>query len=181
MAKAKDHGARPMPARGPGGKFVSAGAVKTAPVARAAFASPKPKPASAKIARFFDALAESPNVTAAAKAARIDRNWVYREQRRNPRFAARWKAALGPSYVRLETEMLADALGEGVVPTDDDARRDKAQRDRVRVTLFNAHGAKARAAKPEPDTKPHPGISSRKRLEARLAQMHQRMKAAGLC
>src|SRR3546814_16779491 len=51
---------------------------------------------------FLDALAESSNVAASARAADIAANAMYRERRRNPGFAARWHEALCEGFARLE-------------------------------------------------------------------------------
>src|SRR3546814_11683070 len=63
---------------------------------------------------FLDALAESSNVAASARAADIAANAMYREPRRNPGFAARWHEALCEGFARPEAELLSEAL---IAPT----------------------------------------------------------------
>jgi hypothetical protein len=56
--------------------------------------------------RFFQALAETSNVTASAARVRVPVDSVYKLKRDNPRFAARWLAALHEGYDLLEMELL---------------------------------------------------------------------------
>ena len=60
----------------------------------------------AKLARFFTALAESSNVSAAAAAAGIAVSRIYALRREDPDFARRWYAALAEGYDNLEMELL---------------------------------------------------------------------------
>ncbi len=58
---------------------------------------------------FFDHLATSCNVTAAADAAGFCTPTVYRLRRQRPEFAARWQAALEQGYAKLEMALLEAA------------------------------------------------------------------------
>ena len=55
---------------------------------------------------FFEALAETSNVSAAAARVNIPTATVYRLKREDPEFAARWLAALHEGYDHLEIEVL---------------------------------------------------------------------------
>src|SRR3546814_20106920 len=67
---------------------------------------------------FLDALAESSNVAASARAADIAANAMYRERRSKPGFAARWPEALCEGFARIEDEAVRTAergVGKGCV------------------------------------------------------------------
>lgn len=55
---------------------------------------------------FFEALAETSNVTAAAARAEVPLRTVYKTRRNDPAFAARWLAALHEGYDHLEMELI---------------------------------------------------------------------------
>lgn len=55
---------------------------------------------------FFDALAETSNVTEAAKRAGVPLRTVYKTRRDDPVFAAKWLAALHEGYDYLEMEVI---------------------------------------------------------------------------
>lgn len=59
---------------------------------------------------FFDHLAATCNVRAAAAAVGFTTFTVYRQRRLRPDFAAKWQAILEPAYARLELELLRTAL-----------------------------------------------------------------------
>ncbi|WP_260599244.1 hypothetical protein [Sphingomonas endolithica] len=61
-------------------------------------------------AAFFDHLAASCNVTAAAEAVGFSTPTVYRLRQTRPEFAARWQAALEQGYARLELALLKAAV-----------------------------------------------------------------------
>ena len=60
--------------------------------------------------RFLDHLAQTANVAASARKAGVNSDAVYSERRRLPEFRGEWAEALTEGYVRLETDLLADAL-----------------------------------------------------------------------
>ncbi|GMM93813.1 hypothetical protein [Qipengyuania sp. MTN3-11] len=66
---------------------------------------------SKRIARFLETLAETSNVSAAAKTAGIEVRTIYRLRRDDAGFAARWQAALAEGYDNLEMELLAHLRG----------------------------------------------------------------------
>jgi hypothetical protein len=55
---------------------------------------------------FFDALAETSNLTAAAARANVTSRTIYALRREDRDFAARWLAALGEGYDNLEMELV---------------------------------------------------------------------------
>jgi hypothetical protein len=55
---------------------------------------------------FFDALAQTSNVSAAAAHACVELSAVYKRRRENPAFARHWLAALHEGYDNLEMELL---------------------------------------------------------------------------
>ena len=68
----------------------------------------------AKRTRFLDTLAATAHVRMAAKAAEMGPQSAYKLRRRDPTFAALWDAAREQGYERLETALLARALGRDV-------------------------------------------------------------------
>lgn len=69
-----------------------------------------------KRAIFLDHLAATCNVTASAKAAGLHWSGAYALRRRDPEFAAQWKAALAAGYDRLEAMLIERASGTGPLP-----------------------------------------------------------------
>ena len=67
--------------------------------------------------RFLDALAESCNVSAAARAAGMDRSSAYDLKDRDPEFQRGWGKALEQAHGALEWDLLRDAK-EGSVRTE---------------------------------------------------------------
>lgn len=67
--------------------------------------------------RFLDHLAESCNVSAAARAADMDRSSAYDLKDRDPAFARRWGAALEQAHGALEWRLL-EVSNEGSVRTE---------------------------------------------------------------
>jgi hypothetical protein len=59
---------------------------------------------------FVRALAKTPSVTVAAKAAGVSRRTAYDHRERNPEFAAKWDDALNQSLDVLEHEIYQRAL-----------------------------------------------------------------------
>ena len=71
------------------------------------------RPQRAWIAPFLEHLAQTSNVSAAAKAAKVDISTVYRLRRSDAAFYAAWRAALLEGYDNLEMELLGRLrLGE---------------------------------------------------------------------
>jgi hypothetical protein len=64
------------------------------------------KPSSNWRSQFFDALAETSNVSVAVARARVTPRTVYKLRREDPAFSGRWLAALHEGYDFLEMELL---------------------------------------------------------------------------
>jgi len=66
---------------------------------------------------FFNTLAETSNVTAAAQAAGMNRSAAYDRKSRDPAFARAWKAALERGYTELEMQLMRHSRN-GTVRTE---------------------------------------------------------------
>lgn len=62
-------------------------------------------------AQFLRVLAATCNVRIAAEAAGVCSSIAYRRRRRDPEFEAQWQAAIVAAYERLETALMARAMG----------------------------------------------------------------------
>lgn len=94
--------------------------------------------------KFIEVLAESSNVTKAAKAAGKDTATVYKQRTRDPEFAQKWLEALWEGYVHLEMEVLR-RLREGEQQTGEGDKYDFANAIRL-LTAHRENAAKAQAA-----------------------------------
>lgn len=85
---------------------------------------------------FLEHLAATCNVAASAEAAGVTASCAYQRRMKDAEFRAEWRRALEQGYARLETELLAEALGEGGStgphPARADARVDPLPRARER-------------------------------------------------
>lgn len=115
---------------------------RTATIRGKAKASSRPN--KRQMADFLDALAESSNITASARAAGLPSNSFYRERRRNADFADQWHDALCEGFVRLEAELLADALVQPSALVKDATLKARAQKYRLGLALLAAHRAAVR-------------------------------------
>lgn len=102
------------------------------------------RPNKRQMVAFLDALAESSNITASARAAGLPSNSFYRERRRNVDFADQWHEALCEGFVRLEAELLADALVQPSALVKDATLKARAQKYRLGLALLAAHRAAVR-------------------------------------
>jgi hypothetical protein len=80
------------------------------------------KPSSTWQPTFLAALAETSNVAAAARKAKISASAAYDARRKNRAFADKWQAALAEGYDNLEIELLR-RLREGEVKPAPGAKR----------------------------------------------------------
>lgn len=88
---------------------------------------------------FFDHLAASCNVTAAAAAVGFSTPTLYRFRQTRPEFAARWQAALDQGYARLELALLKAAVDTiDDVPFDADRPIPKITVDQA-MNVLRAH------------------------------------------
>ena len=110
---------------------------------RAKRRAPKRSTAAAR-ETFLERLAQSANVTAAAKAAKLSTTLVYALRGRDSAFRAEWHAALCEGYARLETELLAEALAAPDPELSDAQVKARQYRQRLALALLNAHRASVR-------------------------------------
>lgn len=90
---------------------------------------------------FLDLLAESSNVSDAARRAGINPSRAYKVRREEPEFAQQWLAALCEGYTHLEMEVLR-RLREGDMTAENDGKYDFANA----IRLLNAHRENAARA-----------------------------------
>ncbi len=123
---------------------------------------------------FLDHLAETSNVSAAARKAGVSTSRVYRERRRYPAFQAEWQKALTEGYIRLETNLLSEALVAASGNISEKTLKAKALKIRLGMQLLAAHRATVRGeAPPKPTAKPVG--TAKDRIAARLIEMNARL------
>jgi hypothetical protein len=96
----------------------------------------------AKADRFIEVLADTCNVTLAAKAIERSVANVYRQREKNASFRASWDAALAMGYARLELMMLERALHgveKKLIARDGTTTVMREYPDRVALTLLRMH------------------------------------------
>jgi hypothetical protein len=136
------------------------------------------RPGRAQMDMFLEALAETSNVAASARAAGATGNAMYRERRRNDGFAARWHAALCEGFARLEAELLSEALVAPSGNVKDATLKSRAQKYRLGLALLAAHRAAVRGAKlPGGGGAVATQGSAKERLRAKLYAMQAQMEA----
>ena len=94
-----------------------------------------------KAAKFIEALADSCNVSLAARAVRRSVSSVYLKRTEDAEFRAQWDQALAIGYARLEMMMLERALHgtEKVVKVSGESRIMREYNDRVALALLRHH------------------------------------------
>jgi hypothetical protein len=97
---------------------------------------------------FLDHLAQTANVAASARKAGISAYAAYAERRRLADFRGEWAAALIEGYVRLETDLLAEALKRANSNTTDAMLKARAQKQRLQLGLLNAHRGSVKGSAP---------------------------------
>lgn len=93
--------------------------------------------------RFLETLAESCNVSAAARAAGMDRSSAYDLKDRDPEFRRGWRAALEQAYADLEWDLLKIAR-EGDVRTEVTYDPKTGERTKVKLTHERKHAVAVR-------------------------------------
>ncbi|MBO9580728.1 MAG: hypothetical protein J7498_07530 [Sphingobium sp.] len=88
--------------------------------------------------RFLEALAESCNVSEAARAAGMDRSSAYDLKDRDPEFLRGWRRALEQAHGELEWDLLKDAK-EGDIRTEVTFDPKTGEATKVKVTQGRAH------------------------------------------
>ena len=118
----------------------------------------KARPSGRQMDIFLDALAESSNVAASARAAGVSANAMYRERRRNPGFAARWHEALIAPSGNVKDATL----------------KSRAQKYRLGLSLLAAHRAAVRGGAAAPAAQALAG-DAKARLAVKLRAMQARL------
>ena len=128
---------------------------------------------------FLARLSETANVTASARLAGVATGIVYRERRKCPEFRSAWAEALCEGYVRLESEILAEALRKPSSRTPEPVLKARASKMRLAMALLTLHRASVRGERRETSvqsiTQTRSPAEIRKRLEARFAEMRRRL------
>ncbi|WP_019832506.1 hypothetical protein [Sphingomonas sp. PR090111-T3T-6A] len=126
---------------------------------------------------FLETLAQTSNVAASERKAKMPVGSAYRERRRSPGFEAAWREALAEGYARLEHTMLERAL-LGItrrVKKSDDGQETVEYSDRLGMALLAAHRASALAARPGVAGTAAEGENAREWLARKLAEMNRRI------
>ena len=124
---------------------------------------------------FLETLAQTSNVAASERKAKMPVGSAYRERRRSPGFEAAWREALAEGYARLEHTMLERAL-LGItrrVKKSEDGSETVEYSDRLGMALLTAHRASAMAARPDAREE---GENAREWLARKLAEMNRRLR-----
>lgn len=122
---------------------------------------------------FLETLGQTCNICEAVRASGLSSGSVYRRRRTSNAFCAAWVAALGEGYVRLEADLLDQALN-GVREDKGDGRR--ALSPAVALNLLRHHRAIATGqAGPIQLSE----SEAAKALMAKLSEMNRRMGGAG--
>ena len=125
--------------------------------------------------QFAEALAETCNVTLAAKAIGRSISNIYKRRATNASFRASWDAALAAGYSRLELMLLERALHgieKTVVAKDGTTTVMRDYPDRVALTLLRMHRETAALAEEAVDADDHEEACER--IVARLQRLRER-------
>jgi hypothetical protein len=124
---------------------------------------------------FIAHLAQSANVTAAAKAADVSTWTVYGERHKKPDFREQWHQALCEGYIRLETELLGEALVKPSAHTSATTLKSREQKYRLGTTLLKAHAASVKADSGAVVPSAYEKARARDRILIKLKVMHDRL------
>lgn len=102
------------------------------------------KPSKIQFDQFFEALAQTSNVAASARVAKLSVDALYRLRRKDAVFATRWHTALCEGYARLESGLLAEALTSASGKVTDATLKARAQKHRLALSLLSAHRSAVR-------------------------------------
>jgi hypothetical protein len=96
-------------------------------------------------ALFLAELAQSANVTKAAKVADVMSVAIYKLRQRDAAFRQAWQAALCEGYARLEAALLAEALAPAAGRAANTTLKERQQKQRLGLALLAAHRLSVRA------------------------------------
>jgi hypothetical protein len=131
---------------------------------------------------FLTALAQTANVSASARAAKMKEAQAYTERRKSAAFRAAWEVALSEGYAKLELMMLEramKAMGADAETADPAKTKLEEYSNKLAMTLLTAHRATVRGEKKAAPASPAYGKKAdvKARLSARFDAMHERLKA----
>ena len=152
------------------------GDIMAAPALRPRGRAPARLPArSSWMKPFLAELANSSNVSAAARAGKVDTSTVYERRRKDAGFAREWQIALCEGYDNLEMETLF-RLRSGEIKTAAGAKKGVRQFDNaLALRLLLAHRDSATR---ERSTRAHEdAVSVRAAIDAKIEEMRERVLA----
>ena len=125
--------------------------------------------------RFFDALAESCNVTFSAREAGVSVSTAYRRRSAEAGFRQRWGEALATGYAQLELAMLERALkgSEKMVRIDGESQVVRDYCDRTALALLKMHRETVAEIEAGVDGAEH--AEATERILARLQRMRAQL------
>ncbi|MDR7102817.1 hypothetical protein [Croceicoccus sp. BE223] len=123
---------------------------------------------------FLETLSRTSNISAAARAAKVDAGLVYRTRRSDPVFAKAWYQALCDGYDLLELDLLRRLrMGDTENPN---AKRKRKYDNATAFRLLSAHREAVSKARAEQEQMAEEDIIAS--INAKIDMMRQRMKAA---
>lgn len=125
---------------------------------------------------FLAKLAETANVAASARAARMPVSSIYALRRKSPDFRCEWSEALAEGYARLEAFLLEAALKKASGAVDQDELRRDAQKHRLGLGLLAQHRPAVKGQ--TVPVRPADPRALKTMLLARIGEMHDRIEAA---
>lgn len=131
---------------------------------------------------FLDHLAETSNVSVAAKRAGVSRSAVYRLRASSPAFRSGWQSAIATGYDELEFRMLKTARFGTLKPVkraDGSIGRATEYDDAQGLKLLMAYKASAEKGRGDGAGDPSSATVAREQLAATLEQIRKRLDAAG--
>jgi hypothetical protein len=130
---------------------------------------------------FLDHLAETSNVSVAAKRAGVSRSAVYRLRASSPAFRSGWQSAIATGYDELEFRMLKTARFGTLKPVkrpDGSIGRATEYDDAQGLKLLMAYKASAEKGRSEPVGDAAAAATARDKLAATLDQIRKRLEGA---
>ena len=125
---------------------------------------------------FLGHLAQTANVSASARQAGFSTKPVYDLRQKSAEFCTRYLVALREGYVRLEANLLAEALAPPAPNIKDSTFKQKQMKVRLGLALLAAHRATVRGVMATTQhSRSRDPQEVKKRLEARFATMRQRL------
>jgi hypothetical protein len=130
---------------------------------------------------FLAELAQTANVSASARKAKMKEPQAYSERRKSSTFREAWAEALSEGYAKLELMMLERAMSAlGAKPDEVDAAKTKLQEysNKLAMTLLTAHRASVRdgrGLRTDASAGFNHMVDVKSRLSAKFDVMHDRL------